>query len=419
MSNERQKIRGEIKVSEVSVNNVSEFTELCQDSLSRNVSSALEVMLAGAVNLNASDLHIEPEEEGARFRARVDGMLQDIVDLSPESYKSVMSRLKLLSNMKLNITKEAQDGRFSIITPSVEIEVRSSIIPSQYGESSVLRLLNPQSLISLDELGLRSDLYDIFIQEINKPNGMIIVTGPTGSGKTTTLYAFLKSMVKPEIKIITIEDPIEYHLEGISQTEVNRNYSFASGLRAIVRQDPDVILVGEIRDLETAQIGLQAALTGHLVLSTMHTNDAAGTVARFLALGEEAVNVSPALNMAVAQRLIRLACPHCAREDSITPEGWNEINSVPTDLISYNRDSKIVRIVGCEKCNNTGYKGRVGIFEVLRIDDEMEKFILTTPSISELKTEAIRRGMISLKIDGLIKVLEKKTTLEEIRRVAG
>jgi len=406
-------------VAEVAVTNVSEFKQLCQDNLSRNVSSALETILAGAVTLNASDLHIEPLEEGALFRARIDGMLQNIVELSSENFKSILSRLKLLSNMKLNIQKQAQDGRFSIITPSVEIEVRSSIIPSQHGESSVLRLLNPQSLISLDDLGLRSDLYNIFTQEINRPNGMVIVTGPTGSGKTTTLYAFLKSMVKPETKIITIEDPIEYHLNGISQTEVNRNYTFASGLRAIVRQDPDVILVGEIRDLETAQIGLQAALTGHLVLSTMHTNDAAGTIARFLALGEKAVNVAPALNMAIAQRLIRLVCPHCGREDSITPEEWNEISEIPKDLIDYNRDSKIMRAVGCEKCNNTGYKGRLGIFEVFKIDEEMERFILKTPSISELKAEAIRRGMITLKIDGLIKVLEKKTTLEEIRRVAG
>ena len=255
----------------------------------------------------------------------------------------------------------------------------------------------------------------------------LIVTGPTGSGKTTTLYAFLKKIRNPEIKVVTIEDPIEYHLDGISQTQVNpkKGYDFAAGLKSIVRQDPDAILVGEIRDLETASIALQAALTGHLVLSTLHTNDAAGTIARLQALGEKAVNIAPAINVAIAQRLVRKVCPKCAEKETIAPELFEQIKknleNLPSgiDMPELTPDLQIAKIKGCEHCNFTGYKGRVGIFEAMAIDDEMQDFILTSPSTSALEKLAIKKGMTTMKQDGLIKVLKGTTTIEEIKRVVG
>ena len=254
---------------------------------------------------------------------------------------------------------------------------------------------------------------------------MIIVTGPTGCGKTTTLYAFLKRIQKPELKIITIEDPIEYHLEGISQTQVApaKGYDFASGLKSIMRQDPDVILVGEIRDLETAKISLQAAMTGHLVLSTLHTNDAAGTVVRLQALGEKPVNIAPAINMAVAQRLVRKICRKCAKLEKISPSDFEKLKKalkkIPKKIIKYSLASRVPRAKGCKDCNLTGYRGRIGIFEAFLVNDEMEKFILTSPSISALREEAKEKGMLTMYQDGIIKVLEGITTLEEVERVTG
>jgi type II secretory ATPase GspE/PulE/Tfp pilus assembly ATPase PilB-like protein len=276
-------------------------------------------------------------------------------------------------------------------------------------------------------LGLRKDLLALFQREIKKPNGMIIVTGPTGSGKTTTLYAFLKEIQKPEIKIITIEDPIEYHIEGISQTQVapEKKYDFANGLRAIVRQDPDIILVGEIRDLKTAQIALQAALTGHLVFTTLHTNDAAGTVARIQALGEKPVNVAPAINITIAQRLVRKVCQKCKQLSPLSPASLEvmekELKNLQKniEMPDLKPNFKISQPKGCLDCNFTGYRGRIGIFEAFLVDDEMEKFILTSPSIAALRTKAIEKGMTTMRQDGLIKALQGITTLEEIDRVTS
>jgi type II secretory ATPase GspE/PulE/Tfp pilus assembly ATPase PilB-like protein len=267
----------------------------------------------------------------------------------------------------------------------------------------------------------------IFYEELKKPNGMIICTGPTGSGKTTTLYAFLQKLISPEIKIITIEDPIEYHLKGVAQTQVDesKGYTFATGLRAIVRQDPDVILVGEIRDKETAHIALQASLTGHLVLTTLHTNDAAGTVARLLALGADINTIAPALNLVIAQRLVRKVCPNCAEWQKISPELYEKLkkefaNLPPTvKTPPLTPETKIPLPKGCEKCNFTGYKGRLGIFEAFQVDDEMEKFILTNPSIVDLRKKAIEKGMVLMHVDGYIKVLMGLTTIEEVERVTA
>ncbi len=441
MEENAKKVTGEVAVSDnlfleikKNVTSTSLFRFKLEETSNQNTSKVLEVVLAGATVLGSSDIHIEPEKEGAKIRARIDGILQDIINLDQKIYLSLLSRIKLLSGVKLNVTQKSQDGRFSISFPEIMkeklavkensfeyVEIRASILPSEYGETVVLRILNPKSLVELETLGLDEKTKKLLEKEIKKPNGMIIVTGPTGSGKTTTLYAILKKIRRPEIKIVTIEDPIEYHLDNISQTEVHseKGYDFANGLRAIVRQDPDVILVGEIRDLETAQIGLQAALTGHLVLTTLHTNDAAGAIARLQALGEKPHNIGPAVNIVVAQRLLRKVCS-CAKKRKITEEEYKKISRVLGKTLAKNvsRQTEIPQPTGCEKCNHMGYKGRIGIFEFFIIDDEMEKLVLSAPSSAELKEKAVQKGMTTLYQDGLIKVLQNETTLEEVERVA-
>src|SRR3989344_3894682 len=284
-------IGGDFKASFREIKNISELEKSIEKTANTKITDLLEVIFGGAVELDASDIHIEPEEKESKVRIRIDGVLQDVAKISKETSQSALSRIKLLAKIKMNVSDRPQDGRFSLAFFSqqkkeVPIEIRVSTLPAENGESLVLRILNPKNLMTLEGLGLRKNLLNLFRKEIKKPNGMIIVTGPTGSGKTTTLYAFLKEVQKPEIKIITIEDPIEYHLPGISQTQVKKDkgYDFASGLKSVMRQDPDVILVGEIRDLETVNTALQAALTGHLVFTTLHTNDAAGTIARLISL---------------------------------------------------------------------------------------------------------------------------------------
>jgi type II secretory ATPase GspE/PulE/Tfp pilus assembly ATPase PilB-like protein len=406
--------------------NIKDFQKMLQVYLSKSVTELLDIILFGSITLDASDIHIEPQEDDAKLRIRLDGILQDVVFFNHNTYHNLLSRLKLLSKLKLNITDKPQDGRFSIDTADSLIEIRTSILPAEYGESVVMRILNPKSLIGLDELGLRNDVYKTFEKEIKKPNGMIIVTGPTGSGKTTTLYAFLKKIQNPEIKIITIEDPIEYHLNGISQTQISpeKGYNFSEGLRSIVRQDPDVILVGEIRDLETAKIALQAALTGHLVLSTLHTNDAAGTIPRLVDLGTEPSSIAPALKMAVAQRLIRKVCKKCSSLSKPAQAELSEIKKglkgLPVSIKIPDLDKiQIARIKkeGCEFCNLTGYKGRQGLFETFLIDTELEKFILTNPPVSAIRDLAIKKGMVTMYQSGLIDVALGKTTMEEVKKV--
>jgi type IV pilus assembly protein PilB len=421
-----KKIVGEVRISkealEKEIKNITVLKREIESVLDKETSKILDVILGGSIKLEASDIHIEPKEKEAKLRIRLDGILQDVIVFDRKIYEALLSRIKLLSGMKLNVYDRPQDGRFSVLMEKLPIEIRTSTLPAEWGESIVMRILNPKSLISLGELGLREDLLKIFKKEIKKPNGMIIVTGPTGSGKTTTLYAILKEIQSPEIKIITIEDPIEYRLEGITQTQVDpkAGYDFANGLRAIVRQDPDVILVGEIRDFETAQIAIQAALTGHLVLTTLHTNDAAGTVARLIALGERPVNIAPAINMAVAQRLVRKVCKKCSVLEKPSEEELEKIKSGLKNLkIEIPKDLKIRKAKGCEDCNFTGYRGRTGIFEAFLVDDEMERFILTSPSISDLREMAQKKGMVTMYQDGLLKVMDGITTIEEVERVVA
>lgn len=433
----RKKITEEITISEYLANelerkirNALSLKEEISFNLEEDTSKLLNIIMAGGIALGTSDIHIEPLEENAKIRVRIDGILQDIITIKKEIYNNLLARIKLLSGVKLNIKDQSQDGRFSILYPgeknSYSIEIRMSALPAEYGEAVVMRILDPRKLITVDKLGLRKDLEKIFKQEIKKPNGMIIITGPTGSGKTTTLYAILKYIRNPGIKIITIEDPIEYHLEGISQTEVapKKGYDFANGLRAIVRQDPDAILVGEIRDLETASISLQAALTGHTVFSTLHTNDAAGTIPRLQALGEKPVNIAPALNIIIAQRLVRKLCPRCKEEVEMSKDLFNKIDLELKDIageldLNYFKGMKIYQSKGCKECGFTGYKGRVGIFEALVVDDEIEELIFKNPSTSEIRKKAIAKGMTTLKQDGLIKIIKGATSAKEIERVVG
>ncbi len=434
----REKITGEVHIPaelaqhiEQSLHNISDLSERLKNTGETQVSETFSLFLASALSLQASDIHLESLEENVKARLRIDGILQDIGTIPSKLYESLLSRIKLVSGIKLNVADRPQDGRFSFDIPNKEvIEVRVSTLPSEYGESVVMRILNPKSLLPLKDLGLRKDLLDLFSKEIKKPNGMIVVTGPTGSGKTTTLYAFLKTVQNPEIKIITIEDPIEYHLEGISQTQVHpeKGYTFASGLAAIVRQDPDVILVGEIRDGQTAEISIQAALTGHLVFSTLHTNDAAGTVSRMTSLGVQATGtIANALNLIVAQRLVRKVCVKCSELKKATKE---ELQIIQRAFLSSAKDSlaelrlpkipatiEIPQATGCPACNNTGYTGRIGIFEAIVVDDDMESFILTNPSIGGLRDKAQKRGMVTMEQDGYLKVAEGITTIQEVQRV--
>lgn len=330
--------------------------------------------------------------------------------------------------MALNIRDKAQDGRFTTNVAKEQIEVRVSSIPGALGENIAMRLLNPKTInFGFKDLGLRDDLLKLIKEELKRPNGMLIVTGPTGSGKTTTLYAFLKEKVSPEIEIITLEDPIEYRLEGVNQTQVEaeRGYSFAASLRAVLRQDPNVILVGEIRDKETAEIALQASLTGHIVFSTLHTNDAAGAIPRFIDLGVNPSTLSAGLIDIAAQRLLRRICPACKKERMPTAQEREKIINVLKGLPktiaapALSAQFKLAKGTGCAACGRTGYKGRIAVFELIKIDSDLEKLIIKSPSHAEI-TEAIKnKGFVSMYADGMLKTLQGITTIEELENVVG
>ena len=386
----------------------------------------LEILLAGGLKIHASDIHFEPTKKNTRLRYRMDGVLQEVTTVETGSYIKVLNRVKVLARLKLNIHNAPQDGRFTIKQKGVDIEVRVSILPSEFGETIVMRLLDPRAIKgTLEDLGMRPELLTLVKEQLAKPSGAILTTGPTGSGKTTTLYAFINHVNESGSKIITIEDPIEYHVEGISQTQVapDKGYTFANGLRAIVRQDPDIILVGEIRDNETAEIALNAALTGHLVLSTIHTNDAAGTVPRLIDLKVNPQIIAPAISMAMAQRLVRKLCA-CKKEqplsDAARAKIKTELEKVKDKIGAVGIESAVEYVpVGCEKCNGTGYQGRVGVFEAFIITPEMEKLILSGPPISAIEELATRQGMITMRQDAYMKVLAGTTSLEEVARILG
>lgn len=398
--------------------------ETLQLKKSYRISRILEIILAGAIATNASDVHLEPEETFVRLRYRLDGMLTEIIEFDLETYKLLLPRIKLISNLKLNMYG-AQDGRFSIKINESEIQIRTSLLPGAYSESIVLRLLNPKSIaVPLEDLGIHPRLLKIILHEMTKPNGMILNTGPTGSGKTTALYAFMRKIHTPDIKIITIENPIEYHLPGIVQTQTDnkKNYGFAEGLRAALRQDPDVIMIGEIRDSETAEIAINSALTGHLVFSTLHTNTAAGTFPRLIDLGVNSKIISSALNMAMAQRLVRKLCVDCKKQVTLEGESKITIDKILNTIVdkTYLDGIDLTHIweaMGCSKCNNIGYKGRLGIYEAIKMDKAIEEIVKNNASEREIEIAAVPQNILNLKQDGILKVLQGITTLEELQRV--
>jgi type II secretory ATPase GspE/PulE/Tfp pilus assembly ATPase PilB-like protein len=411
------------------IKTITDVGDIIKDILSLKkaykISKMMEAMIAGALALSVSDIHIEPEEEYVRIRFRLDGVLTDVFQFDTETYELLLSRIKLLSGMKLNIKNTSQDGRFSVKITDNDIEIRSSILPGAYNESIVMRLLNPKSIsVPIEELGIQERTLSTLMEQISRPNGMLLITGPTGSGKTTTLYAFMKKIHSPDIKIITIEDPIEYHLPGIVQTQVEeeKEYTFLSGLRAALRQDPDVIMVGEIRDSETASIAINSALTGHLVFSTLHTNTAAGAFPRLIDLGVNPKIISSAVNVAMAQRLIRKLCVHCKKEIVPTEKEKAFIDRTVESITDKSyllgiQTDKIWEPVGCEACHNTGYKGRIAITEIILMKKEVEETIINNPSDRDIRAAAASQNLLDMKQDGVIRILAGVTSMAELGRV--
>ncbi len=398
------------------------ITDLLTSNKSYRISKILEIILAGSLSVSASDVHIEPEEKLVRIRYRLDGVLTEVLTFDSETFGLLLSRIKLLSGLKLNIRQDAQDGRFSINLLDTAIEIRTSVLPGAYGESIVLRVLNPKNIaVPLEELGIHPKLLAILLRETERPDGMVLTTGPTGSGKTTTLYAFLRRVYNPGIKIITIEDPIEYHLPGIVQTQTNdKGYTFLDGLRSALRQDPDVIMVGEIRDAETAAIAINSAQTGHLVFSTLHTNNAAGAFPRLVDLKINPKVLTSAINIVIAQRLLRKLCIHCKKEVDIGGKAKITIEKILTTIPADEKPtntSKMWVSAGCEKCNGTGYKGRIGIYEAILTDEAVEQVVINNPSEREIKKVAIPQGILTMEQDGVVKILAGITSLDELTRV--
>jgi|SRR5579872_588153 len=383
----------------------------------------LEILLGAASQSKASDLHIEPEENFVKIRLRLDGVLSDVGHMAKQYQKAVVSRIKILSKLKLNVEDRPQDGRFSYVLSGKPTDVRVSVLPSAYGEGVVMRILS-NSAVSLkyDQLGLTGQSYDLVKRELQKPNGMIVTTGPTGSGKTTTLYAFLNLLNEPGVKIITLEDPVEYKLEGITQTPVTPALGFAAGLRAILRQDPDVIMIGEIRDAETADTALQAALTGHVVLSTLHTNDASGAIPRLINMGIKPFVIAPALNAIIAQRLVRRLCPDCKTEVKPDPFTLDRVKKNLAEIpkssgVDVPKELKFFHSTGCKSCNGTAYQGRIGIYEVIVKNERLDKLIMSGAPSSEIKKAVVEDGMVTMVQDGLLKASQGITDIEEVFRV--
>lgn len=410
---------------------VTEIQTAFNDSTSQHhLSRLLEIILGAAIGIGASDVHIEPMQDHVELRFRLDGVLHIVTTFPATTYKQLNTRIKLLSGMKLTIAMNPQDGRFSAFLGETEINFRSSMIPGAYGESIVMRILNPKSIhVDLAALGISPSMYDIFTREIKKPHGMVLLTGPTGSGKTTTLYAFLQKIFSPEIKIITIEDPIEYHLPGITQTQVDhkKGYTFLEGLRSALRQDPDVIMVGEIRDPETAKIAVESALTGHLVFSTLHTNNASGVIPRLIDLEVNPKILVSALSLSIAQRLARTLCPECKYERPITPEEKIKVDTIWNRALAHNKPITSFGVTntvstlwsgkGCAHCNNTGYKGRIGVYEAIQMDESIEATISDTSTERDIKKVADTQGTLDMAEDGLVKILQGLTDFAEVESV--
>ncbi|MBU0531343.1 MAG: GspE/PulE family protein [Candidatus Uhrbacteria bacterium] len=394
------------------------------------VTDIMSILTAAALELGTSDIHIEAEEKGIMVRFRIDGELQEIAELPRELWKKIIARIKLISGLKINITEKPQDGRMTIFLEEGKSDVRVSTLPTTWGESVVMRILNPGATkVGFNDLGFRDLAYKKLEREISKPHGMVITTGPTGSGKTTTLYSILRQLNKPGVKIITLEDPVEYKVEGLNQSQIDhaKHYSFADGLRSILRQDPDIVMVGEIRDLETAETAINAALTGHLMLSTIHTNDAAGAIPRFIAMGVKPFLLAPALNAILGQRLVRKICEKCKVEDQPDEATLERVKAILAEVPAKSGEKvpaleevKFYKGGGCEVCNKTGFKGRIGIYEVLTMDAEVEK-AMREGSVSEYQMREIAKnqGMVTMVQDGVLKAVDGITSISEVFRVAA
>lgn len=407
------------------------FDEMIHSQMLYKTTRVLELVMAGALKFNASDIHIEPEEDKVRLRYRMNGVLEDVAFFDFSLLKNITSRLKLLSGLKLSNVTKAQDGRFSIDLGQVEIDMRVSIVPGNYGESFVMRILDPRNTLSgIEKIAFPDILREAITFALGKPNGIILTTGPTGSGKTTTLYAFLHHVYSTEIKIMTIEDPVEYHLEGITQTQVetDKGYTFVAGLRAALRQDPDVIMVGEIRDEDTAKVAINAALTGHLVFSTLHTNNAFGTIPRLIDLGVNSKVIAGALSISLAQRLVRKLCDECKGAYESNEKESRAITNILGEMLVNKKDASMAghnpspsytlfHSPGCEHCAGTGFKGRVGIFEALVMTPDVEAVLMTNPSEREVRTAAKNQKIPTLREDAIIKMLEGITSFDEISKV--
>lgn len=423
-------------------NNNAKKTEVAKDQKNLKklaedlpVVRIVDTLLEYAIIENASDIHIEPEEKNVVVRYRIDGILHNVMVLPKTVQSGIVARIKILSNLKVDEHRLPQDGRFKITNNEDKVSFRVSIIPTYDGEKIVLRLLNEKSqILTLEQLGFQEKQLKTIKRNISKPHGIFLVTGPTGSGKTTTLYTVLNILNTPEVNICTIEDPIEYRMPHINQSQVNSKigFTFVSGLRSFLRQDPDIIMVGEIRDKETGEIAVHAAMTGHLVLSTIHTNDAATTMPRLSEMGIPSFLIASTMNLIIAQRLVRKICPHCIQSYNLTKKTISELEKAINikNLMDVLHREKIItsskkdlssllfyRGKGCKKCNNTGYKGRIGIYEVLENTDKISSMILNNASADEIQEYAISKEMISILDDGFMKAKNGITTIEEILRV--
>lgn len=388
------------------------------------IAKIVTTILEYAIKARASDIHIEPQENRTRVRYRIDGILHEKLSLPKGIHDSLVSRIKILSELKIDEKRLPQDGRFNFKLGEEEVDLRVSTLPTVHGEKVVMRLLKKTGGVpTLPELGLRGPQLKLLEESISKPYGIILVTGPTGSGKSTTLYSILSKLNQPGVNIVTIEDPVEYQIPGINQVQINpqAGLTFASGLRAFLRQDPNIILVGEIRDRETTQLAIQAALTGHLVFSTLHTNDAATAIPRLIDLGAEPFLIASVLNASVAQRICRRVCPFCKKQFNAPAQVVENIKQVLGDVFPkkyQNQPIVLSKGTGCPQCNNTGYFGRIAIFEIIKISPTINKMIIGHPRAEEINKQAKKEGLITMKQDGYLKVLEGITTIEEVLRVA-
>lgn len=422
-----------VEINEVSLKkfkeDIANYKNLADKINDVNISDIVTLILATAIKVGASDVHIEAEELGVVVRLRIDGVLQEAATINRDKWRKVVTRMKILAKVKINVSNKPQDGRYTIFLKDAKIDVRSSFLPTAYGESVVMRLLDSTAVpLNLESLGVRSEILEKLKLEMKKPNGLILTTGPTGSGKTTTIYAILRQLNQPGTKIVTLEDPIEYQLEGInqSQVDVSKGYDFSDGLRSILRQDPNIIMVGEIRDLETAEISIQASLTGHLVLSTLHTNDASGVIPRLLDIGIKPYLLAPSVNAFIGQRLIRKLCQYCRIEHLPSEEDEelvNKILAVISPRANINIPPKLPKLYqagdGCSHCNGIGYKGRLGIYEIFIMDDKLKQLTIDKAPAFKIMQQAIESGMITMLQDGVLKCFDGLSSLDEVYRVIG